>query len=173
MSSDDSSASVLGPLSPGKGLLLLVILMTMVAIFIQLMQVAGINDIWVPFLFLLYWGMFEKTDIKKIPRCIAGALMGLLMGYLLKMLPLTFGAVGGMVFLGIIFALIYCQLMGWLALAINGMTMLYLTVSTIPAIQAEFNAIHYLVALALGVVYFCSVITFAKLAISRLAKPKQ
>lgn len=170
MSSDDSSASVLGKLSPGKGLLLLVILMTMVAIFIQVTHVIGINDIWVPFLFLLYWGMFEKTDIKTIPRCIVGALTGLLMGYLLKTLPLTFGATGGMIFLGIIFALIYCQLMGWLKIAINGMTMLFLTVSTIPSIQAEFNAIHYLIALALGAIYFCSVITFAKFFIARLAK---
>lgn len=170
MSSDDSSPSVLGPLSPGKGLLLLVIVMTMVAIFIQLMHVTGINDIWVPFLFLLYWGMFEKTDVKTIPRCIAGALMGLLMGYLLKTLPLTFGPTGGMIFLGIVFVLIYCQLMGWLSVAINGMTMLFLTVTTIPSIQAEFNPIHYLIALALGVVYFCSVITLAKLLMARLAK---
>lgn len=170
--SDDSSVSVLGRLSPGKGLLLLVVLMAMIAIFIQLVHAVGIADIWVPFLFLLYWGMFEHTDVKTIPRCIAGALMGLLMGYLLKTLPLTFGAAGGMIFLGIIFLLIYCQLMGWLALAINGMTMLFLTVSTIPAIQAEFNPVNFLIALGLGVVYFCSIITFAKFVIARRASAK-
>jgi hypothetical protein len=172
MSSDDSGASVLGRLSPGKGLLVLVVVMTMVAIFIQLMHVAGVTDIWVPFLFLLYWGMFEKTDVKAIPRCIVGALTGLLMGYLLKTLPLLMGATGGMVFLGIIFALIYCQLMGWLALAINGMAMLFLTVATIPSIQAEFNPLNFLIALALGVVYFCGVITFAKFVIARRAGAK-
>ncbi len=172
MSSDDSGASVLGKLSPGKGLLLLVVLMAMVALFIRLMGAFGVTDIWVPFLFLLYWGMFEKTDAKAIPRCIAGALMGLLMGSLLKTLPLMVGAAGGMMFLGVIFALIYCQLMGWLKVAINAMTMLFLTVATIPSIQAEFNPINFLIALALGVVYFGSVITLTKFAIARRATAK-
>jgi uncharacterized membrane-anchored protein YitT (DUF2179 family) len=167
MSSDDSN--VLGRLSPGKGLLVLIVIMSMVAIFIQLLHAVGVADLWVPFLFLLYWGMFEKTEVKAIPRCIAGALMGLLLGYLLKTLPLMFGAAGGMMFLGIIFALIYCQLMGWLQLAINAMTMLFLTVATIPSIQAEFKPVDILIALALGVVYFCGVITLAKIVIARRA----
>jgi len=82
-------------LTPAKGLLVLMGIVVLVGGFIALSHTLGIADFWVAFLFLLYWSSVEHMSIAKLPRCITGALVGLLMGYLLQTLPVVMGPLGG------------------------------------------------------------------------------
>lgn len=155
-SANDVSAvdSATTPLTPGKGLLMLAGTVVMIGFFFGLCHVLGIADLWVAFLFLLYWGMIEKIRFTKLPHCIVGALFGLFMGYLLPTLPQMMGSGGAVIAIGATLLLVYALMMGWLPLAINAMAMIFLTVVTIPAVQAQANYGNWLIALAFGVVYF-------------------
>jgi hypothetical protein len=157
-------------LTPGKGLLVLLGVVVMIGAFIALNHALGIADFWVAFLFLLYWSSVEQMSFAKLPSCIVGALVGLLMGYLLQTLPVVMGPIGGLVFLVAILVLIYCQLMGWFPIAVNMMTMLFLTVVTIPTVQATANFLTLLAALGLGLAYFVGLLAFSNFLKQRMAK---
>ena len=76
------------------------------------------------------------------------------MGLLLKMLPLWLGDPGSLVFLGAVLVLVYFQVMGWATTAVNMVTMLFLTATTIPAIQADVDFGDAALALVLGIIFF-------------------
>lgn len=160
--SDLSPAQV--PMTPLKGLLVLLGVMVVVAGFIVLNTVLGIHEYWAGFLSLMYWTGIEHMQFEKLPACIVGALLGLLMGWLLLMLPTWFGEqTGGLIFLGLVLPLVYCMVMGWVPVAVNLMTMLFLTVGTIPAVQSEVNFTHALIALLLAIAYFVGLVWSATL----------
>ncbi|QDX80473.1 hypothetical protein B9N43_03905 [Denitratisoma sp. DHT3] len=150
-------------MTPGKGLLVLLAIIVVVGAFLALGHALGVAEIWAAFLFLLYWAGIEHAAVDRLPACISGAVLGLLLGYLLKMLPLWLGAAtGGGVFLALVLLLVYCQVMGWLVVAVNMVTMLYLTVTTIPAIQSGVDFGGAFSALALGIVYFGGLVMAAQ-----------
>lgn len=157
-------------LTPGKGLLVLLGVVVLIGAFIALNHALGIADFWVAFLFLLYWASIEHMSFAKLPSCITGALLGLLMGYLLQTLPVVMGPLGGVVFLVAILVLIYCQLMGWFPIAVNTMAMLFLTVVTIPTVQATANFLVLLAALGLGLAYFVGLLAVSNFLKQRMAK---
>lgn len=70
-------------------------------------------------MFLLYWAGIEQFAWDKLAACVVGAIVGLLMAWLAFTLPGWLGDAGGLVFLTLILALIYCQVMGWLSVAIR------------------------------------------------------
>jgi hypothetical protein len=166
----ESAPAAPAALTPGKGLLVLAGVVVVIGAFIALNHALGIADFWVAFLFLLYWSSVEHMSFAKLPRCVIGALVGMLFGYLLQTLPVVMGPIGGLVFLVAILALIYCQLMGWFPIAVNMMTMLFLTVVTIPTIQGTANFGVLLVALALGLAYFVGLLAVANFVKQRMAK---
>jgi hypothetical protein len=148
-------------MAPAKGLLLLLGVVVVVGGFIGLNAALGIKEFWGGFLFLLYWTGVEHMKFEKLPGCITGALVGLLLGYLLLALPLWMGEIGGVVFLALILVLVYFQIMSWLPVAVNMMTMLFLTVGTIPSIQTGADFAGILAALVLGIVYFVGLLWLA------------
>lgn len=157
-------------MTPGKGLLVLAGIVVVVGAFIALNHALGITEFWVAFLFLLYWSSYEHMSFAALPRCIVGALVGLLYGFMLQTLPVVMGPAGGAVFLVAILALIYCQVMGWLPVAVNMMTMLFLTVVTIPTLQGTANFGVLLAAFALGLVYFVGLLALSNFIKQRKAK---
>lgn len=157
-------------MTPGKGLLVLTGVVVLVGSFIALNHVFGIADFWVAFLFLLYWSSIEQMSFAKLPHCITGALVGLLFGYMLQTLPVVMGPIGGLVFLIAILVLVYCQLMGWFPVAVNMMTMLFLTVVTIPTIQENANFGVLVAALGLGIAYFVGLLAVSNFLRQRMAK---
>lgn len=173
MEAESFSVASAAPLrTPGNTLLMLIAVSVVIGIFLGLCHALGTVDYWAAFLFILYWGMFEHTDAKKLPHCIVGAMVGLLASYLLQVLPQVMGPSGGLVFLGVIFILIYGQLMGWLPVAINAMTMLFLTVGTSTALQAHTNFGSVLIALLLGIAYFGGLISLGKFIKQRATTAK-
>lgn len=145
-------------MSPGKGLLILAAVVVVVGVFLALSHALGVGEVWAAFLFLLYWAGIEHAAIDKLGACIVGAALGLLMGYLLQTLPVVLGSAGIVVFLGAVLLLVYLQIMGWALLAVNMMTMLFLTVTTIPAIQTNVNFTGAFLALAFGIAYFAGLV---------------
>lgn len=141
-------------MTPAKGLLVLLGVVVVVGGFIGLNAALGIKEFWGGFLFLLYWTGIEHGKFEKLPGLIVGSLFGLGLAYLLLALPLWLGEPGGLVFLGLILVVVYCQIMGWLSLAVNMAAMLFLTVGTIPAVQGGADFAGALAALLLGIVYF-------------------
>jgi hypothetical protein len=167
----ESAPATSAAMTPGKGLLVLAAVVVLVGAFIALNHALGIAEFWVAFLFLLYWSSIEHMSFAKLPHCITGALVGLLFGYMLQTLPVVMGPIGGLVFLIAILALIYCQVMGWLPVAVNMMTMLFLTVVTIPTVQTNANFGVLLAALGLGLAYFVGLLAVANFVKQRMAKP--
>ena len=163
------SAPQAAPMSPGKGLLVLGAVIVVIGAFLALNHALGIAETWVAFLFLLYWAGIEQIKFNKLAACIVGAIVGLLMTFLLQTLPVQLGAIGGAVFLGAVLVLVYLQIMGWLTVAVNIVTMLFLTVGTIPLIQSGFSFTNSLLALALGVAYFAGLAGIAFLLQKRSA----
>lgn len=158
-------------MTPGKGLLVLAGIVVLIGAFIALNHALGIADFWVAFLFLLYWSSVEQMSFARLPHCVVGALVGLAFGYALQTLPVAMGAAaGGLTFLVAILALIYCQLMGWFPVAVNMMTMLFLTVVTIPTVQGTANFGVLLAALGLGLAYFVGILAVANFLKQRSAR---
>jgi hypothetical protein len=165
-----SGEAATATLSPGKGLLILAGVVVAIGGFIALNYALGINNFWPAFLFLLYWSGIEQMKFSKLPSCIIGASVGLLMGYLLQTLSVTMGATGGLFFLGAILLLSYSQIMGFLPVAINIMTMLFLTVATIPALQASTSFASLAISLTLGIAYFVGLLAFGHILKQRTTK---
>ena len=151
----DASSHAGSGLSPAAGLLTLGAVAVVVAIFIALNHALGITADWVGFLFLTYWGGVEQLKLERLPKCILGSLVGLLAACALQALPELMGpGVGFALALGAIVGLIYCLIMGWWPIAVNTCAMLFLTVATIPAIQAGPGLLKLFPALGTGIAYF-------------------
>lgn len=146
------------PMTPVKGLLVLLGIIVVVAGFIALNIALGVHEFWAGFLFLLYWAGIEHVAWDKLIPCVVGAVVGLTMAWLLFALPGWFGETGGYVFLGLILVLVYCQVMGWLSVAINLTTMLYLTAGTIPAVQEGVKFDQAFISLSLAFAYFIGLV---------------
>lgn len=163
----DSGASKDGRnVSPGRGLLMLAGAVVVVGAFVALARMLAIGDTWVGFIFALYWAGLERGNLRKLPHCLVGAALGLTVAYLLHALPRVLGAAALAPCLAVILALVYCQLMGWFEVAINMVTMLFLTVATIPMVSAVAQYPKLIISLAFGALYFVGVILIA----NRLAR---
>jgi len=148
--------------TPARGLLILLAIIVVVGAFLVLTHALGLEEVWAAFLFLLYWAGIEHAAPERLPAAIIGAALGLMMGYLLQMLPLTLGVTPGILaFLVLVLVMIYCQVMGWVPLAVNLMAMLYLTVTTIPHLQSGVNFAGAFLALLAGIVYFAGLVLTA------------
>jgi hypothetical protein len=157
-------------LSPAAGLLTLGAVAVVIAIFIALNHALGVTDIWVGFLFLSYWGGVEQLKLERLPKCILGSLVGLLAAYGLQALPELMGpGVGFALALGAIVVLIYCLIMGWWPIAVNTCAMLFLTVATIPAIQAGPGLLKLFPALGIGIACFAAVASIVQAVTKRSA----
>ena len=169
-STHQSHAMAQVTLTPINGFLILMTLVVVIGAFLVLNHILGLTEVWAAFLFLLYWGGIDHAKMETLPACIIGAVLGLLLAASLRQLPLWLGnAAGFSVFLAAILILVYCQIMGWLKLAVNMMTMLFLTVGTIPLIQRGLKLSGTLISLAVGIAYFAGLVW----AVQRLQKKSQ
>jgi hypothetical protein len=142
-------------ITPAKALGLLAVVVIVVAGFLGLMAVVGNHEAWAGFLFLLYWSMVEGMKTDALAKSMAGALVGLGIAVLLFLLPKLLGVTPGLlVFLVVILALVYLHITSALPTAVNAATMIFLTVATIPHVQAHASFTQTLGALLLGVAYF-------------------
>ena len=156
-STEQQSAAEEIPMTPKLAFGVLLGVIVVVAGFVFLTVSVGVVEMWAGFLFLLYWAGIEHVDMEKLPSCIVGGFFGILLAYLAH----GMGALAGvdhntslMLFVGLLLVVIYFQILGKFTILINMMTMLYLTVGSIPAIQESASAVGMASALALAILYF-------------------
>jgi hypothetical protein len=153
------AASTVPRPSPLKALGLLLGAVLLVAGYLVLCSAIGNSDFYAGFLFLLCWAALEQGKLAKLPHAALGAAFGLALGYALHVLTTgPLGATGGYIFAALLLPVIYCQLMGWLSLVVNFTAMAFLTVVTIPYVQAHGDFRNAALALIIGVVYFSFVL---------------
>ncbi|MAL93737.1 MAG: hypothetical protein CME40_01430 [Haliea sp.] len=160
------------PMTPAKGLGVLLGIIVVVAGFIAINSALDVHEFWAGFLFLLYWAGIEHVAWDKLAACVVGSVVGLTLAWLLFALPGWFGEAGGFIFLGLILVVIYCQVMGWLPVAINLTTMLFLTAGTIPAVQEGVNFGDAFIALGLAFAYFIGLVWVGTRLMARKAAPQ-
>jgi hypothetical protein len=159
ISKDTMAAQLDAPARPTPlaGLGVLAAVVVVLAIFVALAGALGVGDVWVAFLFLLYWSGFEHGKFDKLPGAIVGAVVGLATAWELQALPGALGTAGGVIVGITILVSIYCLIVGWMPLLVNYCSMLFLTVATLPAVQANASFPSLLRPLGLGVIYFVGV----------------
>lgn len=155
--------------SPIKGLGKLLAAIAVVGAFVAVSGALGIGDMWVGFLFALYWAGLQRSDFKQLPSCLLGAAIGLSYAFMLRELPPLIGGAGIIISIVVVIGMVYLQIMGWLSVAVNAATMLFMLVSTIPSVIASSQYPKLLVALAFGAGYFAIVIWIAKKASRRFS----
>jgi hypothetical protein len=141
-------------MTPLQALMTLAGVAVFLGLFLTICHFLGVEQFWPAFIFLLYWGMIEKVDVGKIRSLVIGGVLGLLIGYSSSLLAPMLGEQSGLVFLGLVVVLVFFQLMGKFVIAINPLTMIYLTICTIPAVSEGTHFGDSIVGFALGVVYF-------------------
>lgn len=152
---DGHEAAAAPPVTPLKALVLLPILLVLIGVFIALSAAAGSHEVYVGFLFLLYWAGLQHADMKALPATVVSSVAGLSLAYALNLLTAQFGpATGPLVFLAVILPVLFCQVLGKFTLVINMATMLMLTAGTISHVQAHADFPGMFVNLGLAVVYF-------------------
>lgn len=118
-------------MSPGKGLLVLLAIIVGTAALLGLFHVTGVTAPYAGFLFLLYWAGLNHAAPELYLPSLIGGLVGIALAWGLTVLPLALGTGPGFaVALGLLLLAIYMLVMGWLPIAINNSTMLFLTVAS-------------------------------------------
>lgn len=162
------------PPPPGKALATLAAVAVIIAGFVALTALLGNGEAWAGFLFLLCWSLGEGMRPERLPRTVAGALLGIGLASLLFLLPAAAGpTAGGLAFLAALLVLVYLQIRGHAPMLINMTTMIFLTVGTVPHVQEHARFGEVLVALLLGVGYFGGLAAAAALVGQRRAAARQ
>ncbi|MBU3948005.1 MAG: hypothetical protein KJ882_05745 [Proteobacteria bacterium] len=142
------------PVSPVKGLIIVVAVAVVVAIYLAITHSMGISEFWAGFLWLFYWAGVEQMSFDRIDDSIIGSTAGLLTAFLLHAFPQILGTTGLILALGLVVVLVYCLVMGWAKKLVNNATMLFLTVGTIPHLQANGDFPRMFSALIVGIIFF-------------------
>ncbi|AGH48802.1 hypothetical protein G432_05375 [Sphingomonas sp. MM-1] len=147
---DDKAA-----MSPVKGLLILLAVIVVLAGYIAAVAALHLSEAWAGFLFLLYWSMVEQARVDRLAKSIIGAFVGAGTAAMMALLPPLMGAGPGMaLFLAVVLLLVYAIIMGWAPIAVNMATMIFLTVGTVPHVQANADFLQIFYGIAAGIVYF-------------------
>lgn len=154
---DGNSAQSDIRMTPAKGLLVLAGVVVFVAAYLGVNRALGLTESWAGFLFLVCWAV-SQLDLSRLAECAVGALVGVLVAYAMQRLPPVMGMVAFVPILGVILAMVYCQIMGWLTVVVNLTTMTFLTIASMPLVQAHVSFPNLFATLACGVAYFAGLV---------------
>ena len=142
------------PPSAGRALLMLPVIAGLIAAYMALGNMLGIVSIFAGFFFLLYWAGIKHADPGAFAPTLLGGLGGLVLAFLLHVLPADFGAIGGAAALLLVVTAIYIQIRELFPLVINLAFMLYLTLGTVPAVAETADFIGMGIAVLLAASFF-------------------
>ena len=165
------SSQAPSPPTPAVGVAILLILIVAGVSFIYVNSLLHLTDFWAGFLFLTYWMAAEQVQPGAFVSSAVGAVVGLLVALGLQMLPHLYGNVGEAVAVVIMLVAIYFQIVGWVKVAFNFSTMIFLTAGAAVPIQAHTDVINALKSLGLGIVFFGAVVMGAQKLAARSTAP--
>ena len=141
--------------TPVQGGLILIFVAILIIGFVYMSRVLNVGSLWPGFLFFTCWAGVEQAKIEKLVPVTVGALVGVLISFLtLYINQNVAGELGALAAFAVILVVIYLQVMGWMLMAINLATTVFLTVSTIPIVRSTASLTEIIVSLALGVLIF-------------------
>jgi hypothetical protein len=158
------------PLTPGKGLIALLAIIVLVALYLWLAHSVGVAEVWPGMLFVLYWAALEHVQMDRLVPSAVGALCGLALAFSLEPLPRLLGDMGWAVFLALVLIAVYCHVMKWLTTVVNLAFMLYLTVGTIPVVQQHADHKNAFGGLLFGIVFMVVLVVGGKWVAAKFAK---
>ncbi len=124
------------PVGNVQALVITLVLIPLIGIYIAIGASIGIAPLFAGFLFILYWTSFKHMATSELLPGITGSLAGLGIASLLHTLPIQFGTVGMVVPLLLILVSIYLLIRNMVPFVVNSAMMLFLTIGTIPELQA-------------------------------------
>jgi hypothetical protein len=157
----ENSAQSAVQMTPVTGLLVLAAVVVFVATYLLLNHAMGLTESWAGFLFLVCWAV-SQLDLSKLAECAIGAFVGVLVAYAMQRLPPVLGLVAYVPILGVISVMVYCQIMGWLTMMVNLTTMTFLTIASMPLVQAHVSFPNLFATLAFGVAYFAGLVLIGR-----------
>lgn len=169
MSTPDTSPAAPAALPLGAAAAVTFGIILIAAGYIALGGALGLAPLYAGFLLLWYFGAIDMLEPGALPALAIGALCGTGTAFLLQQGLALYGPPGTLPVLGLIILALFCQLAGWLPLAINRAYMLYLTVMTAPLLQANESFPAVFAAIVLATVYFGGIVLIGR----RLAAARQ
>lgn len=161
-------------MSPVKGLLILLAVIVVIAAYIAAAIALHLSEPWAGFLFLLYWSMAEHAKLDRIAASAIGAFVGMGTAAMMALLPPAIGMGPGMaIFMAVVLVLVYAIIMGWAPIAVNMATMLFLTVGTIPHVQAQADFGQVFLGVVAGIVFFGGLAAIAAAVTRKKATPAE
>src|ERR1700742_1279543 len=164
MSSNDAAAPSPAQMPLVEGLMLLGTIALSILVFeVVGMKYLALKSFFASFTLLWYWATVENAQFNKLPHSLIGALVGVLLAWQSGLCVAKFGPVNGLIIglVPIVIAL-FIVIMNWVPLAINGSSMLFLTLLGAPAFAAvKLDFIELTKAIILGAAYFAIVVWLA------------
>ncbi len=114
------------------------------------------------FLLFWYWASIQKSDFRRLPAALIGALVGICVIWALRSLIGAFGTLGLVAGALLIILAILGEIMGWAPIALNPCTMLFLTVAGIPMLMQAANFLETMGALLVGTAYLGAIVWIAQ-----------
>ena len=156
------------PMKPLSALVAVFIILAVVILWLIIgAQLFSIVSFFASFLFLWYWASVEHAVFAQWPQSLCGALLGLILAWLARELPVLLGSPGTFGALGLIALAIWFQLVGWLPLICNRSAMLFLTVLAAPALLSKLDLAETALAIALGAIYGAGIFKIVGLIASK------
>lgn len=163
------SAAAAAPMAKGAAAIVLVVAVLLLGGFVALGALLGLTSLYAGFLLLWYFSSIDVLEPGALPPLAIGALCGTATAWLMQIAVATWGATGAVPVLGLILAALYCQLVGWLPLAVNRAYMLYLTVMAAPLMQAREDFAATCLVIAVATAYFGGLAIVARIVATRRA----
>ena len=151
-------------MSTTKAFGILLAIVAIIGVYLAIAGVLGITDYWAGFLFLLQWSMMEGTKRERLPHSAIGAAVGIAIACIPAWFAPAIGVTPALILLTVAaLTATFLFIKGWLPVAINAGTMVFLTVATIPHIGRGTTPAAILIGLASGVIYFGGLALIASL----------
>jgi hypothetical protein len=154
MSTPDATSATQPAMPLGTAAAVTIGIIVIIAGYIALGTALGLVPLYAGFLLLWYFGAIDLLEPGALPALAIGALCGTGTAFLLQQGLALYGPAGTLPVLALIVLALFCQLVGWLPIAINRAYMLYLTIMAAPLIQTHESFVPVFAAIVLATVYF-------------------
>jgi hypothetical protein len=121
------------------------------------------------FLLLWYWAVHENLETARLPAAMTGAVVGILLAWLLVWAGANHGAIGLGGALALLLLTLYLDILKAVPLAVNGATTLFLTVAAAPLVQLHVNWGELLLSTVAGGLFFAAAVEGLKRIAARIA----
>lgn len=142
-------------MSSGRAFVILLLVVVLVAAFLAFCSWIGVSQFWAGFLFLFQWSLMEEAKNDRLIKSLVGAVVGTSIAFIPIWLTPEIGLTMAMLaMVAVILIAVFFQIRHMATVAINGATMLFLTVNTIPFVAQNAAPADVFAGLFSGAAFF-------------------